>query len=413
MTSETEQSSTQPLTGPAARPQGRFRSLLVILLGRTALNTAFRIVYPFLPSLQEGLGISVTAASSLVTLRMVAGLAAPFLGPVADRHGRRRVMVMALGLFALASLLLAGLGSLPAAIIAFCLYGLSKILYDPTMHAYLGDTVPYEERGRAIGLVELAWSAAWLIGVPASGLLIERWGWRAPWAALVGLGVMGAVLTHTGLPAGPPPGQRSPESGPARRLPAVVLGAWRDLLRRPGVRRLLLVSLLLTAANEVSLIVYGTWLKTAFDLSLSSLGLASIVVGLSEAVAELGTTVLTDRLGKRRSVLFGLLGLAASLAALPLLAGLGLVAALAGVALMMLTFEFAIVSLIPLATEVAPDARASFLSLNMTAFMAGRIVAATAGGLLWDWTGAIAANAGAGAVCALLAALVVTRIKER
>ena len=77
-----------------------------------------------------------------------------------------------------------------------------------------------------------------------------------------------------------------------------------------------------------------------------------------------------------------------------------------GVVLVTLSFEFAIVSLIPLATELVPEARASLLSLNMTAFSLGRILGAVIGSWLWQGqAGAIALNAVAGAVCALLATL--------
>ena len=127
-------------------------------------------------------------------------------------------------------------------------------------------------------------------------------------------------------------------------------------------------------------------------------------MGLAEATAELGTTVITDRLGKHRSVLFGLIGLAISLLALPHLAGLGLATALAGVAAMLLTFEFAFVSSIAFATELAPDARASLLSLNVAAFSLSRIVAALVGGWLWQWE-RIGLHAGLGAACALTGAL--------
>jgi predicted MFS family arabinose efflux permease len=376
--------------------------LPVILVARTTLNSSFRIVYPFLPSIARGLGIPLAAAGGLVTLRMVAGLAAPFVGPLADLRNRRSVMEVALLVFSMASLLLAGIGTLPAAAVAFTLYGLAKVLYDPTMHAYVGDTVPYAERARAIGLVELAWSGAWLIGVPASGFLIERFGWRAPWAALSGLGLVGAALTRIGLP----PGHRPPDRARSGRAIAMLLATWRDLLRRRPVVVLLLTSLLMTTAVEAPFIVYGAWLEADFDLSLSTLGLASIVVGLAELGGEFGTALLTDRLGKRRSVVLGLMGLAASLLLLPVLARLGLAAALGGVALVTLSFEFAIVSLIPLATEVVPEARASLLSLNMTAFSLGRILGAAMGAWLWQrQAGAIALNAVAGAVCALLAAL--------
>ena len=158
-----------------------------------------------------------------------------------------------------------------------------------------------------------------------------------------------------------------------------LIATWRSLLSSRPIVVLLLTSLLLTVANEVPFIVYGAWLETTFSLSLSALGLASIVVGLAEASAELGTTLLTDRLGQRRSVLFGLLGLAASLLLLPWLSQNGLAPALAGVALMLFTFEFGIVSLLPMATELAPDARATLLSLNIMAMSLGRILGAGIG----------------------------------
>jgi predicted MFS family arabinose efflux permease len=301
---------------------------------------------------------------------------------------------------------LVGVDILPAAVLAFALYGFAKAIYDPSVHAYLGDTVPYAQRGRAVGLVELSWSSAWLIGVPVAGFLGERYGWQAPWAVLAGLGFLSLALTHLGLPLSRHPVQQTA----GLSVLALLLRQWRELLAQRRIVALLLTSLLLTAAQEIPFIVYGAWLETSFGLSLTTLGLASITVGLAEATAEVGTTVLTDRLGKRRSVLAGLLGMITGLLLLPGLARLGLVGALAGLVLVMLTFEFAIVSLIPLATELAPQARASLLSLNLTAFSLGRMLGAVAGGLLWQAQAeGIALHAIAGAACALAAALLTFR----
>ena len=202
--------------------------LPVVLLARTALNTSFRIIYPFLPSIARGLGISLAAASGLVTLQMMAGLSAPLLGPLTDRYGRRRTMEVALLLFTLASLLLAGMGTLASAAVAFALYGIAKALYDPAVYAYLGDTVPYSERSRVVGIVELSWSSAWLLGVPASGFLIERFGWRAPWAALIALGLLGAWLTHACLPSA----RRPVVHDPVTPFAVSVVTTWRNLLRK-------------------------------------------------------------------------------------------------------------------------------------------------------------------------------------
>ncbi len=392
----------------AVAERGPLRSQIVIIFtARTVVNTAHRIVYPFLPSIARGLGISLAAASGLVTARMIAGLAAPFFGPLADRHSRRGTMEVALGIFCLAGLLLVSAGAFAtgawvAAGAAFVFYGLAKVLYDPTVLAYMGDTVPYRERGRAIGIIELCWSSAWLIGVPASGLLIEQIEWRAPWIVLIGLGLLSLWLTHTGLPTSRP----ATRQGANRHSVAQITHAWGRILRRPRVSVLLLTSFLLTMALELPFIVYGAWLETSFGLSLSTLGLASIVVGLAEASAEMGTALLTDRMGKRRSVLTGLIGLAAGLLLLPRLASLGLAAALIGVMIVMLTFEFSIVSLLPLATELAPGERASLLSLNVTAFSLGRIAGAVGGGWLWQWGGGgIAPHAIVGACCALAAGM--------
>lgn len=374
--------------------------LPTLFLARFAINSAHRIIYPFLPSIARGVGISLQAASGLVTLRVVAGLAAPFLGVASDQYGRRRTMEAGLLIFVLASTLLASLGTLTATAIAFLLYGLSKVLHTPAVQAYLGDTVPYQERGRAVGILELPWALGWLLGVPASGFLIEQFGWRAPWAVLIVLGLVGAWLTHAHLPPSP-----QPTTGVSvKAYMTSLLTTWRRFLSHRSVVGLILSGFFFVMAIEMPFIVYGAWLETAFGLSLSTLGLASISVGLAEAAAEVGTAVFTDRLGKRRSGIIGLLGLAASSLMLPWLAGLGLAPALAGVVLMMLSFEYGIVSLLPLATELVPDARASLLSLISVGFSLGRIVGALVGGWLWHWEN-IAIHAVAGAACALISAL--------
>jgi predicted MFS family arabinose efflux permease len=338
---------------------------------------------------------------------MVAGVAAPLLGPYADRLGRRRTMELALFVFALAGLLLVGVDALIAAGAAFLLYGLSRALYNPSLQALLGDLVPYGERGRVVGMAELSWATAWLLGVPIAGLLIERFGWRMPWAALTVLGLAALYLTRRGLPRD----QDRPD-GQFRRIlaPSSLVSTWRKLARRPGVVALLLVGLLIAMALEIPFIVYGVWLEEGFGLGLGTLGIASISIGLAEAAAELGTSVLTDRLGKKRSVVAGLLGLALSLAVLPAVSRLGVVPAMGGVVLATFCFEFAIVSILPLTSQIVPDARATLLSFGIAAGSVGRILGATLGGWLWEWhANGIALHAFGGAICSLAAALIMIR----
>jgi DHA1 family inner membrane transport protein len=170
-------------------------ALGTILLSRTTINSNFRVVYPFLPVISRGLGVPLTAASFLLTLRALVGLSSPLFGPLSDRYRRRSLMLVGLGMLTTGAALIAGWPTYRVATVAFILFGLSKTAYDPAMQACLGDAVPYHRRGRVLGITELSWSAAWPIGVAAAGFLIERAGWQTPFVALTLLALVGLLFT--------------------------------------------------------------------------------------------------------------------------------------------------------------------------------------------------------------------------
>ena len=106
----------------------------------------------------------------------------------------------------------------------------------------------------------------------------------------------------------------------------------------------------MTLAIENVFVVYGVWMESQFGLSVTALGLASTVIAVAEFIAESTSAGLVDRIGKRRAVLGGLaLNLAAYLL-LPRISA-SLPGALAGTSLLFLSFEFSIVSILPLISE--------------------------------------------------------------
>ncbi|MCP4534747.1 MAG: MFS transporter, partial [Delftia sp.] len=104
-----------PTTPDESLPRTRLALLVMV---RTVLNVPFRIVYPFLPSIARGLGVSLAAANGLITLRWLVRMAVPLIGPLLDRYERRRVMEAAMLCFTLAGLLLAGFGTFTATAVA-------------------------------------------------------------------------------------------------------------------------------------------------------------------------------------------------------------------------------------------------------------------------------------------------------
>jgi MFS transporter, DHA1 family, inner membrane transport protein len=384
-------SDTRSITSQGVAPRsGWHRTLAVILLSRFALNLQWRIVYPFLPAISRGLGVPLETASLLLTVRALAGMTSPIFGILADRRGRWASMIGGLAALALGAAFVSVAPSFSLVLGAFALLGLSKASYDPGLQAYIGDAVPYEERGRVMGILELPWSLAWLIGVPVAGLLIARIGWRAPFWVITGLALLSLVATWLAFT-------------PYLRAPDVQRPSSRIQLTRSAMMALL-VSSLLTAANENIFVVYGVWMESQFGLAIAALGLASMIIAVAELAAEASSAGLVDRLGKRRAVLRGLaLGVVAYLLLPPLARSLG--GALLGITLVVLTFEFAIVSMLPLVSELAPGARGTLLAVNVAAMSFGRMVGSLSGPRLWSQWG-LSANAVVSAGMVLVALLI-------
>jgi predicted MFS family arabinose efflux permease len=157
---------------------------------RTILNTAHRMVYPFLPVFARGLGVDISTMSLLMTARSLLGATSPLFAPIADRRGRKFGMLMGDG--RLHPWCWAG-GISPSVwtlAIALMLAMIGKYMFDPAMQAYFGDRIPYHQRGTALAVTEVAWSMSFIIGVPVVGFLIDRYGWSAPFPLFTVLGLI-------------------------------------------------------------------------------------------------------------------------------------------------------------------------------------------------------------------------------
>ena len=81
------------------------RTLPAFIAIRTVLNTAHRMVYPFLSIFARGLGVDLTTMSLALTARSLVGTFGPFAASAADSHGRKLGMLFGVGLFTLGAAL--------------------------------------------------------------------------------------------------------------------------------------------------------------------------------------------------------------------------------------------------------------------------------------------------------------------
>ncbi len=325
----------------------------------------FRMVYPFLAAFGRGMGVDLPTLTLAITLRSFAGAFSPFLGSIGDNRGRKVGMLFGLSLFILGLGLVVIWPTFPAFLFALVFSVLGKYTYDPSMQAYLGDRVVYKRRGRVLAITELSWSLSFIVGVPLMGLLVARYGWTAPFPVLTLLGVLAFGVLAWMLP-----GEVIRVAGQSG------LGAkFRKILAYPPVLAGLAMVLLVSCANEVVNLVFGIWLENSFGLMIAALGAASAVIGLSELGGESLAVAITDRLGKPLAVGLGVGLNCLAVLILPIL-GMNTSGALAGLFLFYLTFEYALVSSVPMMTEVLPTARATVLAVAVASVSIGRAIGA-------------------------------------
>ena len=351
----------------------RLRTQLLFFIGsRLTLNTAYRMVYPFLPVFARAFGVDLKTMSLALSTRAVSGALGPLLAPFTDRRGRRFGLSLGFGLFttgALIACLGPGFAAFTAALV---LMTLGKYVFDPAVLAHLGDLVPYERRGRVQALTELSWSLAFIVGVPAMGFLLGRFGRRSPFLALACLGLAVFISVRAFFPKTMAAGRgNGPGAGKADPARPGHIASYRAVFRSAAALAALAAVLAINTANEVVNVAFGAWLEDSFGLKIAALGVAAAAIGIVEFGGESLVAATVDRVGKMKALMIGL-GANAGAALLLPLAGRTTATALVGLSLFYFTFEYTVVGIIPVMSEILPAARATLLAFMAAACSIGR-----------------------------------------
>ena len=369
------------------------------VLTRLVFNTMHRMIYSYLPYFARGLGVNLDTMSYALMARSLTGFFSPLLASVADSRGRKIGMLFGLLLFCLGGSLVVFWPVYPVFVASLVLCTAGYLVFIPSLQAFLGDAVSYAQRGLVMALSELAWSISAIVGVPLVGFLIARQGWLSPFPLLVLLGLLAFILLARILP-------RDPAMTAAR--PNLFVNLRRVFTYPPALAGLGMAALY-TVANELVTVVYGVWVEDKFALAIASLGATALGIGVVELGGESLVALLTDRIGKRRAIAFGV-GLNCLAALVLVVFGRWLAGTLVGLLLFYLTFEFTMVSGIPLMSEILPSARATLMATHIAVVSLGRAVGDFLAPRLFvnPWLSGMAANA-LGAILFNLLALALLR----
>ena len=332
--------------------------LLVILFSATVIvATGIQMGSALFPALSRLLGVPVSIVTLLTSVWAFTGLVSPLFGPASDRYGHGNFVLIGLGAFVLGNLLCAVAKSFPVLLVFQVAVGLGYAVFGFSGSAVMGDVFAYETRARAMSVVRVAVSVSALVGVPAAAAIAGRATARGSFAVVGGLGLAVLVVALMVLPKSSG-GQVHASSTETH------VGSWRtivDIVRQRSARAALLAILGWAAIPTGVFIYLAAWLERTFGLTEAQIGLAFSMVGVGALIGNALTAAWTDRLGKKRATVLGLLLLSATTVLLsrsPVLA-----AALVGLVVFTAALEFSFASFSTLMTELVPSGRGTLMSL--------------------------------------------------
>ena len=361
------------------------------------------------------MGVGSGALGLLVSVYswVLAG-AALVMGPISDRVGRRRVLLLGAGALTLA-LALHGLAASFTSLLAMrVLAGAGGGILSGAAVSYVGDAFPYERRGWATGWVMSGVPFGLVLGIPLGRALAVAFGFRTPFVAFAAVMALAFVLILTVVP--------QPDVRLSAHRPTVrgSLRQYRELLTGAGTAAAAATYFLMYLGLGLLIVYLPQWLTNQFDLEvrvggepLTVFGLPLDLIatlflagGLVSVVVGPQAGALSDRLGRKPLILASCLGLAVVTAGLTFVVTERWIAYPLYIAIMGL-FGLRMAPLQALLTALVPDRqRGAFLSLTIAVGQIGTGVGAALGGVLYSDWGYVANTLASAAAIVAMAVLV-------
>jgi MFS transporter, DHA1 family, tetracycline resistance protein len=263
----------------------RAASVAFILITLFIDSLGFGLVIPILPKLVEQLvGGEISEASFAVGLltslyAVMQFFAAPLLGALSDRFGRRPVILLALTSLGVDYVLLSLAPNLWWLVAGRIIAGIGGATITPA-GAYIADVSPADQRASNFGLMGVAFGLGFIAG-PALGGVLGVENLRLPFVVAAGLSLLNVLFGLVVLPESLAPENRRPlvlaQTNP--------LGALQAVWRNPGVAALMSVAAA-TGVAQMGLksvwVLYTTyryaWSVADVGISLAVIGVLSILV---------------------------------------------------------------------------------------------------------------------------------------
>lgn len=337
------------------------RRITLLTLARTAANGCFRFAPPFLATIASGLGVSLDTIGVAIAISELSGLLSPLTGSFAERFHRRTAMTAGLTMVGVGALVAASAQHVVWLAVGIVILNQSKVLFDLGLGAWVSDRVPYERRGRVIGITETSWALGLLLGVSTMGIITALTSWRVGYVVGAVAVLIMASLVRAKVEDDPAGHQHARRTRQRVTLPRIVFVVAAG-------------TFCLMGASQMLFVTFGSWLRDSFGFSDASIAVFSFCLGFGEVISSLASSRLADRWGKERAGISGAMVMVPAALLLAVSNEHELIA-IPALVLAIAAFEFAVVSIIPLGTMVVPGAPAIGMSVMLACGTLGRATA--------------------------------------
>jgi EmrB/QacA subfamily drug resistance transporter len=250
------------------------------------------IVATALPTIGRDLGNFENLSWVIIAYLLSSTVVAPLYGKLSDIHGRRAMMLTAIGLFIAGSAAAAAAPNMAMLIAARTLQGIGGGGITPMVQTTVADMITPRERGRYQAYMGSAWVVAGVVGPALGGIIADQLHWSVIFWLNVPFGLVAALLSSRAmkrLPRHERPhkldlaGAGLMTAAATALLLALTSGGTRVAWLSPTIFGLVGASILLTLA-------FGWWLRQVPEPFLP-------LTVLSNPVMRLGTTATACALG--------------------------------------------------------------------------------------------------------------------
>ncbi len=301
--------SGQPSAGLAEMIEGRHawtraqkRVVLASYLGWTLDAFDFFLLVFVLRDVAAAFATSLTSVALAITLTLALRPVGAFVfGRLADRYGRRRILMLDVALYAFFGFLTAFAPSLAAFLAIRALFGIAMGGEWGVGASLAMESIPVESRGFVSGLLQSGYPSGYLLASVVFGLLYSHVGWRGMF--VVGLAPALLVLyIRRGV-------EESPMFGAAR--PArLSIGPFLARHWKLAVYAVLLMTAL-NFLGHGTLDLYPTFLEKQRHLAPGTVSLIVVGYNIGGILGGLALGTLSQRIGRRRAMLAPLFALPA------------------------------------------------------------------------------------------------------